>query len=96
MQNVRNSETLKTMTDMFRRGIFAGAVTGAVLGLAPGVLLILVLTGGSYHIDGAEVLGFIIMCIALGAVLGGGLGGVCSLIVRSVARAIVARVPGRQ
>ena len=51
---------------MFRRGVFPGAVTGGVIGLAPGILLILVLTGDSYHIGGAEVLGFIIMCVAAG------------------------------
>ena len=32
-------------------------MAGAVAGLAPGILLILVLTGGNYHIGGMEVLG---------------------------------------
>ena len=73
---------------MFRRGVFPGAVAGAVVGLAPGILLILVLTGGTYHIGGAEVLGFIIMCIAVGALLGAGLGGVCAVIAGSVLRAL--------
>ena len=73
---------------MFRRGVFPGAVAGAVAGLAPGILLILVLTGGTYHIGGAEVLGFIIMCIVAAALLGAGLGGVCAVIAGSVRRAL--------
>ncbi len=73
---------------MFRRGVFPGAVAGAVVGLAPGILLILVLTGGTYHIGGMEVLGFIIMCIAAAALLGAGLGGVCAVIAGSVRRAL--------
>jgi hypothetical protein len=76
---------------MFRRGVFPGAVAGAVVGLAPGILLILVLTGGTYHIGGAEVLGFIIMCIAVGALLGAGLGGLCAVAAGNVRLWLAAR-----
>ena len=69
---------------MFRRGVFPGAVAGGVIGLAPGILLILVLTGDSYHIGGAEVLGFIIMCVAAGALLGAGFGGICAVLAGNV------------
>ena len=74
--------------EAFRRGTFPGAVTGGVLGLAPGVLLVLVLTGDTYHISGSEVLGFIIMCVAAGALLGAILGGLCALIAGSVWRSL--------
>ncbi len=73
-----------------------GAVAGAVVGLAPGALLIMVLTGGAYHIDGSEALGFIVMCIAAGALLGAGLGGLSSIIAISVRMAMTARRSGRQ
>ena len=74
--------------EAFRRGLFPGAVTGSVFGLAPGVLLILVLTGDTYHISGSEVLGFIIMCVAAGALLGAILGGLCALVAGSVWRSL--------
>ena len=76
---------------MFRRGVFPGAVAGAVAGLAPGILLILVLTGDTYHIGGAEVLGFIIMCIAVGALLGAGLGGAVALVAGNIRRWLTPR-----
>ena len=73
---------------MFRQGVFPGAVAGAVVGLAPGVLLILVLTGGDYHISGSEVLGFIVMCIAAAVVTGAALGGLCAVIAGSVRQSL--------
>lgn len=82
---------LRAFADMFRLGVFPGAVAGAVVGLAPGILLILVLTGGTYHIGGAEVLGFIIMCIVVGALLGAGLGGLCAVVVGNVRLWLAAR-----
>ena len=88
MTSLKSNETLRRWTAMFQRGVFPGAVAGAVVGLAPGILLILVLTGDSYHIGGAEVLGFIIMCIAVGALLGAGLGGVCAVAVLSLRRSL--------
>ncbi len=91
MQNLKSNEMLRLGSAMFLRGVFPGAVAGAVAGLAPGILLILVLSGDSYHIGGAEVLGFIVMCIAAGALLGAGLGGVCAVIAGSVRRGLAAR-----
>ena len=88
IKSMKDNETLRLGTGLFRKGVFPGAVAGAVAGLAPGILLILVLTGGTYHIGGAEVLGFIIMCIVAAALLGAGLGGVCAVIAGSVRRAL--------
>lgn len=69
------NEMLRLWLASFRDGVFPGAVAGTVVGLAPGVLLILVLTGDIYHISGSEVLGFIVMCIAAGTLLGAFIGG---------------------
>lgn len=88
MTNLKLNETLSRWRDLFRRGAFPGAVAGGVVGLAPGVLLVLVLTGGNYHIGGAEVLGFIIMGVAAGALLGAALGGVCAVAGGSALRAL--------
>ncbi len=88
IKSMKDNDRLRLSTDLFRKGVFPGAVAGAVAGLAPGILLILVLTGGTYHIGGAEVLGFIIMCIVAAALLGAGLGGVCAVIAGSVRRAL--------
>ena len=78
---------LRLWSISFRQGVFPGAVAGAVVGLAPGVLLILVLTGDTYHISGMEVLGFIVMCIVVAALIGAVLGGLCAAIAGSVRRA---------
>ncbi len=80
LKKMRTNETLQLWNNMFRSGMFPGAVTGAVIGLAPGVLLILVLTGDTYYISASEVLGFVIMCIAAGTVLGAAAGGVCTAV----------------
>lgn len=71
---------------MFRSGMFPGAVVGAVLGLVPGVLLVLVLTGGTYHISASEVLGFVVMSIAAGVVVGAAVGGTCAMVGGAVVR----------
>ena len=76
---------------MFKRGVFPGAFAGAVIGLAPGILLILVLTGDAYHIGGAEVLGFIIMSIAAGTLLGAAIGGYCAVVAITVRKTLVSR-----
>lgn len=91
MAALKSNQTLRQGMEMFRRGVFPGAVAGVVVGLAPGVLLILVLTGDTYHIGGAEVLGFIIMCIAVGALLGAGVGGIFAAAVLSVRRGLARR-----
>ena len=70
-----SNEMLRRWLSSFRDGVVPGAVAGVVVGLAPGVLLILVLTGDTYHISGSEVLGFIVMCLAAGALLGAFVGG---------------------
>lgn len=91
MANQARNEAVKQATEMFKRGVFPGAVTGGVIGVAPGILLILVLTGDSYYIGGAEVLGFIIMSIAAGTLLGAAIGGYCSVIAGTVRKTLVAR-----
>ena len=88
MTGRKSKEMLSRWGEMFRRGLFPGAVAGGVVGLAPGVLLVLVLTGGEYHIGGAEVLGFIIMCIAAAALLGAALGGLSAVAAGSVRRGL--------
>lgn len=88
MTMLKNKEWLRLWSGMFRQGVFPGTVAGVVVGLAPGVLLILVLTGGDYHISGSEVLGFIVMCIAAAAVTGAALGGLCAVIAGSVLRSL--------
>ena len=88
MTSLKSSETLLRWLDTFRRGLFPGAVGGGVIGLAPGVLLVLVLTGGNYRIGGGEVLGFIIMSVAAGALLGAGLGGLGAAAGRGAWRAL--------
>ena len=79
MQSLKDNATLRWGSNMFRRGVFPGVVAGVVAGLAPGILLILVLTGDLYHIEGSEVLGFIVMSIAAGALLGAAIGGSIAL-----------------
>lgn len=69
-------QSLRRQRAQFQRGMFPGAVAGALAGLAPVVLLLLILSGGgSYNLPASEVLGFAIMSVALlslaGAILGG-------------------------
>lgn len=91
MQNRSRNEAVRRATVMFKQGMFPGAVAGAVIGLAPGILLILVLTGDSYHIGGAEVLGFVIMSLAACTLIGTAIGGYCSVIIRTAKRSLVSR-----
>jgi hypothetical protein len=86
LRKLQANETLRLWADMARNGVFPGAVAGSVVGLAPGILLILVLTGGAYYIKASEVLGFVVMSIAAGTVLGVCVGGVCAAISGSVLR----------
>ena len=88
LRKVQGNQTVRLWVDMFRIGMFPGAVAGVVVGLAPGVLLILVLTGDTYYINASEVLGFIVMSIAAGALLGAAVGGVCAAVGSSVLRNI--------
>ena len=91
MERPERNQAVRQATEMFKRGVFPGAVAGAVAGLAPGILLILVLTGDTYHIGGAEVLGFIIMCIAAGTLLGAIAGGYIAVIAGTARRTLVRR-----
>ena len=91
MARMRPNRSVQQATAMFQQGVFPGTVAGIVAGLVPGILLILVLTGDSYHIGGAEVLGFIIMSIAAGALLGAIVGGYCAVIAITVRRRLVSR-----
>ena len=91
MTGLKSNGSLRLWSAWFRQGVFPGAVTGGIIGLAPGVLLILVLTGDTYHISGSEVLGFIVMCIAAAALIGAGLGGLCAVIAGSVRRSLLRR-----
>ena len=91
MEHRGRNETVRQATEMFKQGVFPGAVAGAVAGLAPGILLILVLTGDSYHIGGAEVLGFIIICIAAGTLIGAVVGGYLAVVLGTARRTLVRR-----
>ena len=62
--------------ETFRRGAMPGAFLGAVTGLFPGILLVLVLGGGDYGVGLTEVLSFTVMSIVAGAALGALVGGV--------------------
>ena len=86
LNKIRSNESFRLWANMFGSGVFPGAVAGSVVGLAPGVLLILVLTGDTYYIKASEVLGFVVMSVAFGAILGSALGGVCTAVGSAVLR----------
>ncbi len=48
--------------------------------LAPGLLLILILSGGNYHVSPGEVLGFIVMSILASAIAGAALAGAAAFV----------------
>ena len=69
-------QSLRRQQAQFQRGMFPGAVCGALAGIAPVALLLMILSGGgSYNLPASEVLGFAIMSVGLlslaGAVIGG-------------------------
>lgn len=74
--------------EIFQGGVTPGAFLGALLGLFPGILLILVLGGGNYGVSLSEVLSFIAMSVAAGAVTGALLGGAIALAVVASQRAL--------
>lgn len=80
MSELWTGERLNRWRSRFHTGAFPGAVAGGVIGLAPGVLLILVLTGDAYYVPASDVLGFIIMAVAAGALLGWATGGACAVL----------------
>ena len=65
----------KNVRESFQRGVAPGAFLGALIGLAPGMLLFHVLGGGQYYIGLTEVLGFIAMSMLLTTVAGALVGG---------------------
>lgn len=69
---------LNDAKEIFQRGVMPGAFLGAVVGLLPGILLVLVLGGGNYGVGLTEVLSFFVMSLVAGTVLGVLLGGVVS------------------
>ena len=86
LNRVQSNQTVRLWGQSFRSGVFPGAVAGGVIGLVPGILLIMVLTGGAYYINASEVLGFIVMSMAAGALLGLGIGGTCAAVAAGVMR----------
>ena len=62
-----------------RRGVMPGAFLGGVVGVFPGILLVLVLGGGNYGVSLTEVLSFTIMSIVAVAVFGALVGGAITL-----------------
>ena len=80
MSSIDLTQLLQSGNRWFRKGLFIGAVFGAVVGLAPGLLLVLILSGGNYHVSPGEVLGFIVMSILALAILGAALGGASAFV----------------
>jgi integral membrane sensor domain MASE1 len=74
--------------EFFRRGLKFGALFGAMIGLVPGMLLILVLGGGQYGMGLLEVLSFVAMSMAAGAAAGALLGGVMAAILAASRRVL--------
>ena len=65
-----------------------GAFLGALIGLIPGILLMLVLGGGQYYVGIAEVLGFIAMSMLVASAAGALVGGVVAVILVASQRAL--------
>lgn len=74
--------------EYFQRGITPGAIIGAVIGLVPGILLILVLSGGQYGVGLTEVSSFIAMSIVAGVLGGALLGGTVAVVLEGTRRAL--------
>lgn len=73
-------QLLRSGNRWFRKGLLLGTAFGAVAGLAPGLLLVLILSGGNYHVGSGELLGFIVMSIFALAVAGAALGGASAFV----------------
>ncbi len=74
--------------ESFQRGVMPGAFLGAVIGLFPGILLVLVLGGGQYGVGLSEVLSFIAMSMVAGTVVGALVGGAVAFVVAAGQRAL--------
>ena len=79
---------LRDARESFQRGMVPGAFLGTVVGLLPGMLLVLVLGGGDYGVGLWEVISFIAMSLVAGAVVGTLVGGAVAFIVLSSQRAV--------
>ena len=73
---------------MANRGLIPGAVVGGLLGLVPGLLLVFVVGGGTYHVGGGEMLSFAVMSVVVFAVAGTLLGGASAIVISLGASAI--------
>ena len=82
---------------MGHRGLIPGAVAGGLLGLVPGLLLVFVVGGGTYHVGGGEMFSFAVMSIVLFTLAGATVGGACAIITGLAVAAIRSRRlrPGR-
>lgn len=65
---------LDSTAEYLQQAIIPGAFLGALIGLTPGILLILVLGGGKHRVGLAEVLGFIAMSMLAATVAGAPVG----------------------
>ena len=79
---------VQSASTLFRKGLLPGAAFGFVVGLVPGLLLILVLGGGNYHVGGGEVLSFTVLSIGVLTAVGAALGGAFGIVVGIVSYAI--------
>lgn len=79
---------LRDVGESFRRGIMPGAFLGAVIGLLPGILLILVLGGGQYGVGLGEVLSFTVMSMLAVAAAGAVVGGAVAVVLVASQRAL--------
>ena len=75
MSSIDLKRLLQSGNKWLRKGLFLGAAFGAAVGLAPGLLLVLILSGGNYHVGPGEVLGFTVMSILASAIAGAALAG---------------------
>ncbi len=86
--NNRPVEAALAAARMAHRGLIPGAVAGGLLGLVPGLLLVFVVGGGTYHVGGGEMLSFAVMSIVAFAVAGTLLGGASAILISLSASAI--------
>ena len=79
---------LRSAGEYFQRGITPGAIIGAVIGLVPGILLILVLGGGQYGVGLTEVSSFVAMSIFVGVIGGALMGGTLAIFLEGTRQAL--------
>lgn len=79
---------LSNVGEYFQRGIIPGAIIGGIIGLIPGILLILVLGGGEYGVGLTEVSSFIAMSIIAGVISGALLGAIVAVVLEGGRRGL--------